>query len=134
MMALEESSFAFEIIVEPGQSVPTHWHPDQDAFILIQFGCLSIVLDGHETEAGPGDLVRLSRGLPHSYENRCPGTVKALFLVSPALRLADLFAAIDGLSDPQEIRRICYAFGVEFDCRDQPSALTTRLVKDGPTQ
>ena len=113
-MALEDSSFAFEIVVEPGQSVPMHIHPDQDVFILPQFGRLSVTLGKTTIEAGAGDLVRLPRGLPHRHENRGSGTAKALFWVSPALRLAELFTVIDGLSDPREILRIAQEYGVDF--------------------
>lgn len=112
MMALEESSFAYEVICEPGQSVPTHLHVDQDEFILVQFGHLCVTLDGEQIEAGPGDLVRMPRGLPHRYENRSPGTARALFWVSPAQRLAELFAAIDGITDPSEVVRISAEHGI----------------------
>ncbi len=123
LMALEPSSFAFEIVIEPGQSVPTHRHPNQDAFILVQFGQLSVTLDSQEIQARPGDLVRLPRGLPHRHENRSSGTVKALFWVSPALKTAELFTAIEGLSDPQDILRIADAYGVDFtpSARQAPS-------------
>ncbi len=131
MMALEDSSFAFEVVVEPGQAVPTHLHPKQDAFMLVQFGRLAVTLDGEEIDAGPGDLVRLPRGLPHRHENRSSGTAKALFWVSPALRLADLFTAIEGLSDPREILRVSHAYGVEFTSPDDmPPSSRTPAKKD----
>lgn len=113
LMALQESVFAFEVICDPGQSVPMHIHSDQDEFILVQSGQLRVNLDERAIEARPGDLVRMPRGLPHRYENCSEGTVKALFWVSPALDLADLFSAIDGLAEPSEIIRISKEYGIK---------------------
>ena len=125
MMALEDTSFAFEVVVEPGQSVPMHRHPGQDEFALVLFGQLSVTLDGRTIEAGPGDLVRMPRGLPHRHENRSPGTVKALFWVSPAQQLATLFEVLDGISEPSEILRVCSRYGIEFDPPAAPLVVQT---------
>ena len=44
--AVCESTFAFETNSAPGQFVPVHIHPEQDEFILVQEGELSLKLDG----------------------------------------------------------------------------------------
>ena len=108
------SSFAFEANSAPGQFVPVHVHTTQDEFILVQEGELDLKLDGVWTKAGPGDLVRMPKGIPHGYFNRSDTPCRALFWVSPAGRLEDLFAALDGLDDIPRILELSAAHDVDF--------------------
>src|SRR3981189_1135992 len=68
--AVTDSTFAFETNSDPGQFVPVHIHPTQDEFILVQDGMLDLKLDGVWVQAKAGDLVRLSRGIPHGSFNK----------------------------------------------------------------
>jgi len=108
------SSFAFEVNSLPGQFVPVHLHPTQDEFILVQEGVLSLKLDGAWSEAGPGDLVRLPKGVPHGYFNKGEAPVKALFWVSPAGRLEALFEALHDVQDVGEAVRLSALHDVDF--------------------
>ncbi|XDA96833.1 cupin domain-containing protein [Sulfitobacter sp. LCG007] len=112
--AICDSSFAFETNSEPGQFVPVHIHPDQDEFILVQEGELDLKLDGEWSKAGPGDLVRMPRGVPHGYFNKSDKPCRALFWVSPAGRLKDLFVALDRQTDIQRIIALSAEHDVEF--------------------
>jgi len=49
----------------PETLVPPHIHPDQDEYLYILEGQFDFFLDGAETQATPGDLVRLPMGKPH---------------------------------------------------------------------
>lgn len=109
-----DSTFAFETNSEPGQFVPVHVHPTQDEFILVQEGELDLKLDGVWTKARAGDLVRMPRGIPHGYFNKGDVPARALFWVSPAGKLEDLFRALDKLSDIPEIIRLSAAHDVDF--------------------
>ena len=109
-----ESSFAFETNSEPGQFVPVHVHPTQDEFILVQEGELDLKLDGVWSKARAGDLVRMPRGVPHGYFNKSDKPARALFWVSPAGHLPDLFAKLDGLKDVDEAVRLSASHEVEF--------------------
>ena len=109
-----ESTFAFETNSEPGQAVPVHIHPTQDEFILVQEGELDLKLDGRWTKAKAGDLVRMPRGVPHGYFNKSDKPVRALFWVSPAGRLKELFEKLDGLEDVEEAVRIAAEHDVDF--------------------
>lgn len=112
--AVCDSSFAFETNSAPGEFVPVHVHPDQDEFILVQEGELDLKLDGQWTKAREGDLVRMPRGIPHGYFNRSDRPARALFWVSPAGQLKELFDALDGLEDTERAVAISAEHGVDF--------------------
>src|SRR5678815_5768750 len=69
LKAQSEECFAFETLDPPGTFVPPHIHPTQDEFIYMLEGTFELYLDGAWTKAGPGDLVRMPKGLPHGYYN-----------------------------------------------------------------
>jgi len=109
-----ESAFAFETNSDPGQFVPVHVHPTQDEFILVQEGELDLKLDGVWSKAKAGDLVRMPRGVPHGYFNKSDKPARALFWVSPAGKLEDLFKALHDLSDTGEVVRLSALHEVDF--------------------
>ena len=55
--------------------------------------------------AKAGDLVRMPKGLPHAYYNKQDKPARALFSVTPARRLRELFDQLHNLSDPEEVVR-----------------------------
>lgn len=109
-----DASFAFETNSEPGQFVPVHIHPTQDEFILVQEGELSLKLDGVWSVARAGDLVRMPRGVPHGYFNKSDKSARALFWVSPARKLPDLFRTLHNMTDVGEIIAASAAHEVDF--------------------
>jgi uncharacterized RmlC-like cupin family protein len=112
--ASSESSFAFETLDPPGTGVPPHVHPTQDEHIYVLGGVFTLYLDGKWEKAGPGDTVRLPKGLPHAYYNRSDEMCRALFWVSPAGRLAELFDTLHNLTDPVEVVRQSALRDVDF--------------------
>ncbi len=112
--AVCETTFAFETNSEPGQFVPVHVHPTQDEFILVQEGVLDLKLDGEWVQAGAGDLVRMPRGIPHGYFNKSDRPARALFWVSPARMLEQLFDRLHNLEDPEEVVKISAEHEVDF--------------------
>jgi mannose-6-phosphate isomerase-like protein (cupin superfamily) len=112
--AVCESTFAFETNSEPGQFVPVHVHPTQDEFILVREGVLDLKLDGVWTQARAGDLVRMPRGVPHGYFNSSDKAARALFWVSPARKLEELFNRLHNLTDPAEVVKISARHEVDF--------------------
>lgn len=109
-----DSAFAFETNSEPGQFVPVHVHPTQDEFILVQEGVLDLKLDGVWLQAKAGDLVRMPRGIPHGYFNKSDKPARALFWVSPAGQLEELFENLHDVPDPAEVVRISARHEVDF--------------------
>lgn len=112
--AVCEATFAFETNSEPGQFVPVHVHPTQDEFILVQEGELDLKLDGQWTKARAGDLVRMPRGVPHGYFNKSDKPCRALFWVSPAGKLEELFIQLNEMTDVEEIVKVSAAHDVDF--------------------
>lgn len=109
-----DSTFAFETNSDPGQFVPVHIHPTQDEFILVQEGVLDLKLDGEWVQARAGDLVRMPRGIPHGYFNKSDAPVRALFWVSPAGKLRELFLNIHNMDDVDEVVRLSAEHEVDF--------------------
>jgi quercetin dioxygenase-like cupin family protein len=112
--AVCESTFAFETNSAPGHFVPVHVHPTQDEFILVQEGELDLKLDGVWTKARAGDLVRMPRGIPHGYFNKSDKPARALFWVSPARKLKDLFDALHDLTDVPRVIELSAQHEVNF--------------------
>ncbi|GJD49628.1 hypothetical protein OPKNFCMD_2361 [Methylobacterium crusticola] len=114
---LSESSLSWHATFPPGTFVPPHIHPNQDEFIYMLEGRLTLVLDGQESAAGPGDTVRLPRGRPHGLFNRSDADVKCVFWVAPARRLYDLFWALHNLgpqADPADVVAVSAKHEVDF--------------------
>lgn len=113
---LTESSFSWHAVMPPGTMVPPHIHPEQDEFIYMLEGRLDLILDGAESHAEPGDLIRLPRGIPHGLFSKSDRDVKCLFWVSPARRLYDLFWRLHhmGGADPAEIVAVSAKHEVDF--------------------
>lgn len=114
MKAVSDSSFAFETLDPPGTGVPPHVHPTQDEHIYVLEGVFTLYLDGQWETAGPGDTVLMPKNLPHAYYNRSDANTRALFWVSPAGRLAELFDKLHDLTDPEEVVRLSAACDVDF--------------------
>ena len=109
-----DTTFAFETNSAPGQFVPVHIHSTQDEFILVQEGELDLKLDGVWSKAKAGDLVRMPRGISHGYFNKSDKDCRALFWVSPAGKLKDLFEEIQDMTDEAAVVRISAEHDVEF--------------------
>ncbi len=109
-----DSSMAWHATFPPGTFVPPHVHPTQDEFIYVFAGRFALTLDGRDAGAGPGDLIRLPRNVPHGIFNRSGADVTSLFWVAPARTLWELFEKIDGVPDPAEVVRLAAQHEVHF--------------------
>jgi uncharacterized RmlC-like cupin family protein len=80
----------------------------------VQEGMLDLKLDGVWVQAKAGDLVRLPRGIPHGYFNKSDKPARALFWVSPARMLKELFDNLHNVPDPMEVVKISARHEVNF--------------------
>ena len=110
------TSFSFETLDPPGTFVPPHIHPTQDEFVYMLEGRLDVVLDGQESFATAGDLVRLPRNVPHGLFNKSDAPVKCLFWVAPTGRLYDLFWGIHSMAEqkPADVVALSARHEVDF--------------------
>lgn len=99
--------------------VPPHIHPTQDEWIVMLTGELEVEF-GHDQgppttqKAGPGDTVRMPMGQAHGIFNRSGATATCVFGVAPSRKLFDLFGALDGVTDPEELVRLSALHEVDF--------------------
>ena len=113
---LSEDSFSWHATFPPGTFVPPHIHPTQDEFIYMLEGRLDLVLDGQESHALPGDMIKLPRNIPHGLFNKSDAPVKCLFWVAPTGRLYDLFWAIHSMKEqnPAEVVALSARYEIDF--------------------
>ena len=109
-----ESSFSWHATFPPGTFVPPHIHASQDEFIRVLEGRFDLVLDGQPLTATAGDLIRMPAGIMHGIFNKSGAPVRALFWVSPAKGLYELFTRIHNVADPAEVVRIASEYEVAF--------------------
>jgi quercetin dioxygenase-like cupin family protein len=111
-----DHSFSWHATFPAETFVPPHIHPTQDEYLYILEGRLDIWLDGNETSATAGDLVRLPIGVPHGIFNKSGTIAKCLFWVSPTRKLYDLFWAIHNMAEqtPDAVVALSAQHEVEF--------------------
>ncbi len=116
---LSDNAFIWQAIVPAGTFVPPHVHPTQDEWIYVLEGALEVDF-GFETgnviahKAGPGDMVRMPKGVAHGVYNRSGKEAKSVFGVAPSRKLFDLFGELDGVTEPEELVRISALHEVDF--------------------
>jgi uncharacterized cupin superfamily protein len=75
------SSFGLnQLLLRPGQRGRIHRHRGQEEVYLVLEGTLTLLIEGEETELGPGDLIRVAPGLRRQLVNRGPGLLSVLAL------------------------------------------------------
>jgi mannose-6-phosphate isomerase-like protein (cupin superfamily) len=109
-----KTSFAFDTLFPPGTFVPHHVHPDQDEFIRVHEGEFDLWLDGSEFKAKAGDVVRMPMGSLHGIFNNSGKPTRALFWVTPSMKLYDLFEKLNNLPDPAEVIRVSKEYNIHF--------------------
>ena len=111
------SAFVWHAYIPDTTFVPPHIHPTQDEFIYVLEGRFDVLLNGVETYAEPGDLIRLPMGIPHGIYNKTDQTIKCLFWVAPTRKLYDLFWALHNLGpepNPADVVAISAKHEVDF--------------------
>ncbi len=112
--AITDEAIIYTIICEPSQFIPVHVHAGIDEIILVQEGELQVKLDGMWSTMHPGDMMRLPRGLSHGFFNTSEKPVLAMFFMSPAMQIAQMFDALDGVTATQQIVAIAASYGLDI--------------------
>ena len=73
-----------------------------------------MILTGEKHKVTVGDLVRMPRGIPHGVYNNADVPARAIFWVSPAGKLKELFDKLHELEDVDEVVRLSALHDVEF--------------------
>src|SRR5437588_9043189 len=75
------TSFGMNLIVlQPGQRGRIHRHARQEEVYLVLDGTLTILIEGHETELGEGELIRVAPRIRRQLVNRGPDRLVLLAL------------------------------------------------------
>lgn len=109
-----ENAFIWHAEIPADTFVPPHIHPTQDEWIVMLEGALEVEFGDQVHKAGPGDTVRMPRGIAHGIFNRSGQTATCVFGVAPSRKLFALFGALDGVTDPAELVRISAEHEVDF--------------------
>lgn len=108
-----ETSEAFMVVLEPGESPPLHQHDDTEQVFYIVRGNGTLYIGAAEDQqfrVTPGDLVRIPRGTPHRI--RCQGSDPLVYLS------VDCFVAGRPHGEStweSHVRAICRQNGWDFD-------------------
>ena len=111
---MSADSFSWHAVFPEESFVPPHVHPHQDEYIYVLEGRIDLILDGKTQVAHTGDLVRMPRGVPHGYFNKSDKPARALFWVSPAGMLPDLFRTLHNMTDVDAVVKASAAHEVDF--------------------
>lgn len=71
-----------EVVEPPGAASPVHIHVEDETFCVLE-GEYTVRCGDLEAIAGPGTIVRLPRGIPHSHHVTGDGTARALMIFAP---------------------------------------------------
>ncbi len=111
---LSDDAFLWHAAIPADTFVPPHIHPYQDEWIYMLEGELEIEFGDQKHVAGPGDMVRMPKGIAHGIFNRSGATASCTFGVAPSGKLFELFGALDGVTDPDELVRLSAEHDVNF--------------------
>ncbi len=105
---LTQFGAAYETLLPGGQSSQMHWEEQEDEFLFLLSGALTVVEDGVETVIGPGDACCWPAGVPvaHCLLNR--SDAPATYLIVGSRRAGNIchYPGLDLLSTPQGYTRL----------------------------
>lgn len=111
---VSDDSFCWHATFPEETFVPPHMHPKQDEYIFVLEGRIDLILAGKEQSAGPGDLVRMPRGIQHAFFNNTGKAATALFWAAPTGKLLELYRRIHNLASPADVVAIARDYDVIF--------------------
>lgn len=101
-------------------AAPMHVHRNEDEFSFVLAGRMGAQIGDEVVEAGPGELVRKPRGIPHAFWNPGDEETRLLEIISPAgfeqyfADLAPVLAA-EGKPDFAALAALQARYGLEMD-------------------
>jgi len=78
-----ENCSIFELSVEPGFDVGSHYHTKMEEFFYVLEGEAELRCGDRSVRGGPGTLVFVPRGATHSYSNPGTSRTRLLLVTSP---------------------------------------------------
>ena len=72
------------VVVDPNGTVPEHVHETVESYTILQ-GQGEITVSGETQPVGPGDMVYIERGQPHSLRNTGDSDMHMMFVYAPKM-------------------------------------------------
>lgn len=72
------------VVIYPQGSVPPHEHETVESYTVLQ-GTGEMTVDGETQPVGPGDMVYIQRGQPHSLRNTGETDLHMMFVYAPKM-------------------------------------------------
>ena len=122
MLRGEQTGGAITVLFDetpPGAGPPMHVHSKEDELFLVAEGTVSFFADARWSDVGPGGVVFMPRGTPHTYRNRTNTPTKQWILAAPSgfercfVACADEFARAGG-PDQARIAELLGQQGIEL--------------------
>ena len=89
----------FELDVHAGAKVPiAHSHDAYEETVYGLEGILTLTVDGHTSEIGPGDVLCVPRSVVHRFDNLHSTTAKTLAVITPGILSPDYFREIAAIA------------------------------------
>jgi len=112
-------------------AAPIHTHVHEDEYSFVLSGRMGAMVGDEVVEAGPGELVRKPRGIPHAFWNAGDDEVRLLELISPgafAQYFADLapVLSVQGPPDFAALAEIRERYDLDMDM-DSIGSLSERF-------
>jgi mannose-6-phosphate isomerase-like protein (cupin superfamily) len=95
-----------------------HVHSREDEAIYVTSGVLTVEVGSERHQVGPGSMIWLPRGVPHTFANLSDEPVRAVGMFTPSglekmfAELAAYVATLTGPPDPQTITAINIKYGL----------------------
>jgi Cupin domain len=80
-----------ELWAESGARVPQHFHPTLEERFEVHAGQFTFNVDGALRTAGPGEMLVVAAGVPHSFRNTGEDMAQFVAEIEPALDMQALF-------------------------------------------
>jgi len=97
---------AFDFALRPGGAVPIpHVHPIQTERFEVTEGEMTFRVGLRRIHVGPGDVVEVAPGVPHSFANAGEDEARLRVEVRPALAMEDMFAEVVAMAQAGRMNR-----------------------------
>ncbi len=141
MLSGDETGGGFSLVEHPiaprALAAPVHTHTREDEYSFVLSGRLGVQLGDEVLVAGPGDLVRKPRALPHAFWNAGDEPTRVLELISPAgfERYFEEIAALLAAGPPPDVAAIGALrarYGLSMDMDSIPVLVERHGLVFGP--
>jgi mannose-6-phosphate isomerase-like protein (cupin superfamily) len=88
-----------------------HRHPSEELY-RVETGELTVYRDSERIVAGPGAVVHIAGGQPHTVRNESEAEARAYVIFSPGTEMERFVRAV--AADPSDVVALAEAHGIEF--------------------